>query len=614
MAEENTDITKDSPAKEPSGSSPVPTQSAVPSPDAVAQAFASFEKEHEHHATIEATPPPPKMDAGQIKPPTPPTPVIKHPTPSPSVAPAPVASVPIPPVKPTPAPTVASTPVVPAPIAPKVSLPPVAPAPVLPVPAQPAQAIPPTPSASPVIPVAVATPKPIPPVIPQFIPKKEIAPTPVPPIIQTTPQPSVPTPPAKPTVPVPAAASAPITQKQVAPVAPLVPQKPAPAVRTPTPIVPSSFPIAPAAQAPKPATPIAPQTPSPSSTIPPQPKPAPVATNQTPQTNAQGTPPISTPKVKPVVPTMVESLRAQSSSPLHPLRTLRSDVEDTVKERKTSMVTVAAAEENRRASKVEVMPLNGEAPQRKKSTAFLIVSALVLLVVGGGLLVFAFMPTKQVPIANEPQLPASTLIYADETIPLPLAGHNRTSVMNDLVAMRENTALSLGLIREIYPTKLSTSTNLSEREEIAPVLRLIAPHANDAFLRTLTEKYILGVHVFDGNQAFLMVTTSSYEQTFVGMVEWESDMLADLLPLFERRPRPRSPNERLSTTSAPSVINTGFVDMVIENHDARVLKDSNGNIVLLWTFINQNTLAITTNERTLAELVSRIRNAPTLGL
>lgn len=625
MAEENTDIKKGEPTKEPSGLSPVPI---VPSPDKVAEAFASFEKEHEQHATISKTPPPPsKVDALQIKPPAPPAPVIAKPTPTPSVAPAPIAPTQIPPVKP-----IVPAPPAPAPTAPKISLPRVTPAPAIPTPIPPTQpapavvphlaqtapapAIPPVP---PTIPVTAPAPLKPPPTTPQFIPKKETAPSLVPPAqVSSAPlQPTTPTPSIKPATPQPPPTPAPIVQKQTAPIAPPIPPKPAPAIHTPTPVVPASFPIAPVSPVQKSATPIAPQAtpPNPSASTKPQSVSTPaVATGQAPQTPAQGTPSTPAVKTKPVVPTMVETLRSQSSSPLHPLRTLRSDVEGTVKERKTSMVTIAAAEENRRASKVEVMPLNEPAPPRKKSTIFLLIFALVLLVVGGALLLFAFMPKKVVPIQGEPQLPASTLIFADETIPLALAGRSRTSVMNELVSMRESTKLSIGLIREIYPTKMSTSTNLSEREGIAPFLQLLAPHASDEFLRTLDQKYIFGVHVFDGNQAFLVVTTSSYEQTFVGMVEWEPNMLADLLPLFERRPRPRTPNERLSTTTAPSVINTGFTDMVIENQDARVLKDSDGNVILLWTFINQSTLAITTNERTLVELVSRIRNAPTLGL
>lgn len=516
MAEENTDIKNGELAKEPSDFSLISESETIPSSDTVAEAFATFEKEH--HVPVSTSPQQQKVDATKIQS-------------------APSAPEPVPPAK-----SVA-------------------------------------PSAS-ILPVQKVT---------QQEPPKVVTPAPAQ-AVQSAPTPT----PAAPVV-----APAPAT---VSP------------VHTPTPIAPASFPIAPVAPIEKPA-PVSTPTPSTmapvaeKSTAKPQVSPLPPSTEKKVPPTAK---PLQTKGEKPAQPTMIESMRAESSSPLHPLRTLRSDVEDTVKERKTSIVSVVAAEENRRASGITTQSLVETPPQKKGRTVFFVTSALALLVLGGGLLVFTFMP-KEVPIEGQPQLPASTLIFADEITELKLGEFNRTEVMSGLVALRENTALSLGLIREIYPTKIASTTNLSWRMEIAPLLQLIAPHASDEFLRTLNPNYVLGIHVFDGNQAFLILTTSAYEQTFAGMVAWEVNMRADLLPLFDRRPRPRTPTELLSTSTLPSVINTGFVDMVIENQDARVLKDADGNIVLLWTFINQNTLVITSNERTLAELVSRIRNAPTLG-
>jgi hypothetical protein len=49
---------------------------------------------------------------------------------------------------------------------------------------------------------------------------------------------------------------------------------------------------------------------------------------------------------------------------------------------------------------------------------------------------------------------------------------------------------------------------------------------------------------------------------------------------------------------------------VVENHDARVLYNNTGDIVLLWTFVDQHTLAITTNPATLREIISRLSVAP----
>jgi UDP-N-acetylglucosamine transferase subunit ALG13 len=52
------------------------------------------------------------------------------------------------------------------------------------------------------------------------------------------------------------------------------------------------------------------------------------------------------------------------------------------------------------------------------------------------------------------------------------------------------------------------------------------------------------------------------------------------------------------------------VDKIVENHDARVIQNNTGDVSLLWTFIDRNTLIITTNDATLREIISRLQTAP----
>jgi len=44
--------------------------------------------------------------------------------------------------------------------------------------------------------------------------------------------------------------------------------------------------------------------------------------------------------------------------------------------------------------------------------------------------------------------------------------------------------------------------------------------------------------------------------------------------------------------------------------DARVLQNQYGDVYLLWTFLDRNTLVITTNDATLREVISRLKEAP----
>jgi hypothetical protein len=67
------------------------------------------------------------------------------------------------------------------------------------------------------------------------------------------------------------------------------------------------------------------------------------------------------------------------------------------------------------------------------------------------------------------------------------------------------------------------------------------------------------------------------------MLKWEKDMPSDLEKIFE------IPKDNSTTTKV-------FIDEAIRNKDLRVLKDINNKTVLVYSFIDKNTLVITKNE------------------
>jgi hypothetical protein len=197
------------------------------------------------------------------------------------------------------------------------------------------------------------------------------------------------------------------------------------------------------------------------------------------------------------------------------------------------------------------------------------------------------------------------------------------SALND---EKGRVSLSLGLIERFYLAAASSSASSLPQLSAQNVLALVAPSAPDALARSLDPaQYIFGVHAYDDNQAFLIFKTSSYEQAFSGMLAWEPSMQKDLAPLFTRTPElhiqtnPAASSTAATSTAtsapqAPAVLPTGFQDAIIENHDARVIENASGDILLLWTFLDRNTLVIATNEATLREIISRLKNAPVVPL
>ena len=85
------------------------------------------------------------------------------------------------------------------------------------------------------------------------------------------------------------------------------------------------------------------------------------------------------------------------------------------------------------------------------------------------------------------------------------------------------------------------------------------------------------------------------------MFKWEADLWQDFKELFNLKSDITTENRALEVKR--------FQDATFNNKDSRVVKDSSGNIVFLYSIINGNTIVITTNTNTLNEIVKRINTS-----
>lgn len=291
-----------------------------------------------------------------------------------------------------------------------------------------------------------------------------------------------------------------------------------------------------------------------------------------------------------------------------PLQTYRGDIEKVV-QGGASIVSMAAAEAERRSAEGTPAPAATPGNFSWKQLLYIAVG-LLLLVAAGGVLMLVLTRDSAVPVTEAPQAP---FIAVDDTKIAKVQGSlTRDSLMLALQAQKQQVNLALGLVAWLYPGIASSS---GEVVGLGPqtFLKTLAPNVPLTLLRTLNGKYLLGVHSYDEKQAFLILQTDSYETAYNGMLEWERTLQGDLSPLFVRHPSPRGASlvdPNASTT--PVFIPTSFVDKVVENRDTRVLLNEQGDILLLWTMLGRNVILITTNQASLREVISRMNQAPSI--
>jgi len=314
-----------------------------------------------------------------------------------------------------------------------------------------------------------------------------------------------------------------------------------------------------------------------------------------------------------------------------PLQTFQGDIASAIGNKGVSVVSIAAAEANRRGTQPvsqDEQITNTQAPRTLRNITFALIG---LLFVAGAVGALGYIVISTSPLPQQ-QAGVAPFIAIDSTNKVSVPQDIQTAgLMQRLVAAKNSVSISLGLVAQLYIEQQATTTGATPTYMNAQtLLTTLAPSLPQTFVRNLAPVYLLGVHSFGVNQPFLLMNVDSYTQAYAGMLAWETTMKKDLSPLFSYTPAPKIVVQQTpvaTTTTASSTVSstttnptpniptlqTGFTDAIVENHDARVTKDQSGTINFLWTFLDRQTLVITTNPDTLHEIITRLQQAPILN-
>ncbi len=394
----------------------------------------------------------------------------------------------------------------------------------------------------------------------------------------------------------------------------------------------------------KPAMPTPPVKPPQSSLVPPSSSPTSpsISTSLTPVSAPNSTIPVNSPQAE-KSPTITEEKFNRNT-----LRTYESDVANFMSHKKTSVASIAMAEHEKQG-KVETLDndsmVDAEARSRRNKKIFITIISLTLIVAGiiGGYYFYSqsvFAPVTIVPQAIPVTSPipsnAKVLIAIDGLSPLQIVSRIRTEIEKP---QTPNT------IKEIIFTK----NNGAQTTKVGGVEMLnimgIDQDAPDMLIRTLTPSWMFGEY-FDtsGNKDVFVVFTHNYFQNaFAGMLSWENFMADDLKQYIGNTVRV-NPNDSITSTSpdmnaststtlesvmatqsaTSTILGTSsalqsnqfsqtyfsllghFTDGIIKNKDAREFKTDMGNVLFLYSFVDNTKLILTSRETTLAEIISRL--------
>ncbi len=312
----------------------------------------------------------------------------------------------------------------------------------------------------------------------------------------------------------------------------------------------------------------------------------------------QGTP-LEHKEEKHPVQQQVNSVMKLQKDLMRPLRTYKDDIVEAVRNKKSSLISITAAEQNERAKRAPFAPT----PKPPKKTVHKITLILLSfgLIIAGILLVVFFYTTSNTETVSKDNV-VSKLLFTetDGSFEIEsLVGKNLLTALNDNILrtnIQFNTFKNLQIIEKTPVGKhpVSASDFLTSLNTKAP----------GSLIRSLEPNFMVGIHSIKDNEPFFILKTRSFDTAFAGMLNWEQHMSVDLNPLFGTPVTNSLVSIREKTQQAS--LNAQFVDVIIKSRDTRVLFNERGEIAILYTFLNKDTLIITTNKNTFEEIFTRI--------
>jgi len=218
-----------------------------------------------------------------------------------------------------------------------------------------------------------------------------------------------------------------------------------------------------------------------------------------------------------------------------------------------------------------------------KTTAFptyALIAVVLLASILGVTVTYYFFTFKNTPQAVESYTVPST-VRAEKNNSFVLPATTREFS----IAIQKSISDGTG-VTQAYPT-VALSTGGERPATTAEILAVLQLHAPASFVRSIKEI------TFGGNGVetpFIIIKGTNFDTLFAGILEWEKKIQSDFSPLF-----------------GTSRIIVPFTDALASNKNIRTLQNVEGDDVIVYTFIDQNTILITTKREVLGLILPLVK-------
>ncbi|MFA7216515.1 MAG: hypothetical protein WC095_00835 [Candidatus Paceibacterota bacterium] len=272
-----------------------------------------------------------------------------------------------------------------------------------------------------------------------------------------------------------------------------------------------------------------------------------------------------------------------SKQKLKALRTYQGDMQELISETNASVATIAIAEQKRKVEK----NFKEEVQKYEVKNKFLVVLGITLFILGiitiGTVYFFQSRGTEVVSETDK------TIVAFSEK--KPIITNTRQSVVSEIGTQIKDWDMPANSVLFLDFTDSMENIIPSNVEKTIP---LIGPTIPPNLLRSLKNDYMVGIYSFDKNVPFIILKSNDFGISFSGMLKWEETILKDLDFMFNLE----------GDTSEYT-----FQDESFKNKDLRIVKNKERQTVFLYSFLDRETILITSNEDAFNALLGKYVNS-----
>lgn len=274
------------------------------------------------------------------------------------------------------------------------------------------------------------------------------------------------------------------------------------------------------------------------------------------------------------------------------IHTYVSDMADAVRQNEASVIKIALAEKEKKEQE-EIY----KQTETTSSSKFLYIVGGVILIFVACLFVYFVINKKEkesleLPTTNK----IETIISYDDSVTIDTSNFISKKEITDSLTIETSKINNLKIIKYISLKK--KNNNVYEPISSSDLISILKLNIPSPLKRSMNEDYMVGTYFNKSsniNNLFIIFSIKDYNLAYASMLEWEKLILEDTFDIFNIK---LSENEYLLEKS--------WEDIVINNKDARVLYNRNGEGVLYYIFIDKNNLLLTKDKDAIKEINARL--------